>query len=184
MKIRTMSENQSKQKGLGRQVAAVLMLPFVMTVILPMTLLLLTKSKGWGVDFPIWLLPVTAGFALILGGLTLFWMTVRMFGQIGEGTLAPWDPTQKLVVVGVYRHVRNPMITGVASILVGETLVFGSGALLIFALIFMAVNAVYIPLSEEPGLVARFGQDYEVYRRHVPRWLPRRRAWEGTDSAE
>jgi protein-S-isoprenylcysteine O-methyltransferase Ste14 len=43
--------------------------------------------------------------------------------------------------------------------------------------IFAATNAIYFPLVEEPGLGRRFGRDYEEYRRHVPRWVPRLRPW-------
>ena len=46
--------------------------------------------------------------------------TIRLFVTVGKGTLAPWNPTQKLVVQGVYRHVRNPMISGVMFILAGR----------------------------------------------------------------
>ena len=52
--------------------------------------------------------------------------TNRLFATIGHGTLAPWNPPEKLVVRGVYRHVRNPMITGVFCILLGEAVFFGS----------------------------------------------------------
>jgi protein-S-isoprenylcysteine O-methyltransferase Ste14 len=41
------------------------------------------------------------------------------------------------------------------------------------------VNAIYIPLLEEPGLERRFGADYVLYKRNVPRWIPRLRAWSG-----
>jgi protein-S-isoprenylcysteine O-methyltransferase Ste14 len=98
-----------------------------------------------------------------------------LFARVGEGTLAPWDPTRKLVVRGPYRHVRNPMITGVLAILLGEAALFGSWPLLVWAFGFFALNAIYMPLVEEPGLVRRFGDDYVRYRRNVPRWLPRLR---------
>ena len=49
--------------------------------------------------------------------------------------------------------------------------------LLEWALGFMALNAAYIPLLEEPMLERRFGDDYRQYKRHVPRWVPRRTAW-------
>lgn len=68
-----------------------------------------------------------AGALLFIGlGLTLLATTTRMYVQIGRGTLAPWNPTERLIVVGVYRHVRNPMITGVMCILFGEAVVFNS----------------------------------------------------------
>ena len=59
-------------------------------------------------------------------GILLMVAAIRLFVTIGKGTLAPWNPTQKLVVHGVYRHVRNPMISGVMFILLGEFLLAAS----------------------------------------------------------
>jgi len=112
-------------------------------------------------------------------GLVLMAATIRLFVIVGRGTLAPWNPTQRLVVRGVYRHVRNPMITGVFCILLGETAAFGSPWLLGWFAVFCLVNGIFIPLWEEPDLAKRFGEDYLLYKRNVPRWIPRLRAWEG-----
>jgi protein-S-isoprenylcysteine O-methyltransferase Ste14 len=116
---------------------------------------------------------VGAGFALALGGFALWAWTVRLFASVGRGTLAPWDPTRNLVAVGPYRHVRNPMISGVLGVLTGEALAFGSVSLVVWAAAFLAVNHVYFLAVEEPGLRRRFGAAYEEYRRSVPRWIPR-----------
>jgi protein-S-isoprenylcysteine O-methyltransferase Ste14 len=70
------------------------------------------------------------------------------------------------------------MITGVGTILAGEAVAFRSWAISACVAVFALVNAVYMPLSEEPGLRRRFGPDYDEYRANVPRWLPRLRAWE------
>lgn len=123
--------------------------------------------------------PVTAvvGALLVSLGLLLVTWTLRLFVMVGRGTLAPWDETTRLVVRGPYRHVRNPMITGVGTILAGEALFFRSWAIGICLAVFAGVNAIYMPLSEEPGLRRRFGSDYDEYRANVPRWLPRLRAW-------
>lgn len=142
----------------------------MVTLVIPA--LILWRS---GVDID--LLPAVVGSALIVAGLALVWWTVTLFVTQGHGTLAPWDPTSRLVVRGPYRHVRNPMISGVAVMLGGEALLFGSWALAIMLVIFAATNAIYFPLVEEPGLSRRFGSDYEEYRRHVPRWVPRLRPW-------
>jgi protein-S-isoprenylcysteine O-methyltransferase Ste14 len=83
------------------------------------------------------------------------------------------------VIQGVYRHVRNPMISGVFFVILGEAILTVSLPLFGWFLIFVAVNAVYIPLVEEPGLVKRFGDDYLTYKKNVPRWIPRLRAWPG-----
>jgi protein-S-isoprenylcysteine O-methyltransferase Ste14 len=103
--------------------------------------------------------------------------TISLFAREGEGTLAPWDPTRRLVVRGPYRFVRNPMITGVLCVLLGEAALFGSAGILALAAAFLAVNAVWFPLVEEPALRRRFGAEYDAYSRNVPRWLPRRTPW-------
>jgi protein-S-isoprenylcysteine O-methyltransferase Ste14 len=115
--------------------------------------------------------------AALLIGLTLFISTLMGFAGTGSGTLAPWDPPRVLVVQGVYRHVRNPMISGVLFILLAETLFTGSRRIFIWFILFFALNLVYIPLLEEPGLAARFGERYRIYKKNVPRWLPRVKAW-------
>jgi protein-S-isoprenylcysteine O-methyltransferase Ste14 len=115
------------------------------------------------------------GAALLAAGLTLIATTIRLFATVGRGTLAPWDPPQRLVVAGPYRRFRHPMITGVVCTIFGEAALFGSGSVALWGVAVVAVNAVYLPLVEEPDLVDRFGADYERYMREVPRWLPARR---------
>ena len=158
-----------------RQLRAVLLLPFTVTVVLPALIL----WGGGGVDVDLDLVSALLGSALIALGLALVVWTVWLFVTVGQGTLAPWDATRRLVVRGPYRHVRNPMITGVASILAGEALAFRSWSIVILLAAFAAVNAVYMPLAEEPGLRRRFGDDYDAYRAHVPRWIPRFGPWDG-----
>jgi protein-S-isoprenylcysteine O-methyltransferase Ste14 len=130
--------------------------------------------SAFGAEFG-WWSPV--GLLPLAVGLTLVARTVALFARVGRGTLAPWDPTSRLVVRGPYRYVRNPMISGVLFVLVGEALLFGSPAIAVEAACVFLVNAVYFPLVEEPGLAQRFGDEYERYRANVPRWIPRLRAW-------
>jgi protein-S-isoprenylcysteine O-methyltransferase Ste14 len=111
-------------------------------------------------------------------GLLLMVATIRLFITVGKGTLAPWEPPQRLVVRGVYRYVRNPMIMGVHLVLLGEALLTASLPLFGLFLVGAVINAVYIPLSEEPGLVKRFGDEYLAYKRSVPRWIPRLIPWQ------
>ena len=129
----------------------------------------------WRSGVAIDVVPALFGSVPLLAGLALVAWTVKLFATEGRGTLAPWDPTAKLVVRGPYRYVRNPMITGVALILGGEALFFQSLALAILLAVFVVVNVVYFPLVEEPGLSRRFGTEYDDYRRRVPRWVPRMR---------
>lgn len=106
------------------------------------------------------------------GGVMLFSYTVFLFGTIGKGTLAPWSEKQKLVVVGPYRYCRNPMISGVLFILLGETLFLHSFPIMIWTMIFFMINTIYFIVSEEPALEKQFGQAYRHYKHHVPRWIP------------
>ncbi len=119
-------------------------------------------------------LRVVLGVPLVLAGLALWVWTVRLFARIGEGTLAPWDPTERLVVEGPYAHVRNPMIAGVLAVLLGEALIFGSTAIAIWAALFLVVNHVFFLAYEEPAVERRFGEEYRRYKANVPRWIPRR----------
>ncbi len=117
------------------------------------------------------------GAFLVLAGLIVLAATASLFIRFGEGTIAPWSPTRRLVVKGPYRYVRNPMITGVLSVLLGETLAFHSVPILIWLVSFFVINNIYFFFLEEPGLVKRFGDDYVQYARNVPRWIPRMKPW-------
>ncbi|HEY8866702.1 MAG TPA: isoprenylcysteine carboxylmethyltransferase family protein [Solirubrobacteraceae bacterium] len=150
----------------------------MVAVVVPALLAWLYPTEiGLGLPAPASALPVVAGVVLIAVGLRLWLETIRLFVRVGEGTLAPWDPPRRFVVRGPYRRVRNPMISALGFVLLGEAALLGSGAILILFAGFAIVNAIYIPLVEEPGLVRRFGGDYEEYRRAVRRWIPRRRPW-------
>ncbi len=119
------------------------------------------------------------GVALFICGLALFITTLGLFIGIGRGTLAPWDPTKKLIIVGPYRYCRNPMISAVLFMIIGEALFFGSSALAVWALTFFVFNTVYFMALEEPGLLKKFGKSYAKYKQQVPRWLPKVRPYKG-----
>jgi len=154
------------------------LLPGLVAVAVPALLVWLYGTEiGWGLPGPLGVLAVLAGLALILVAMRLWLETVRLFASVGRGTLAPWDPTRRLVVRGPYQRVRNPMISAVAFVLLGEALALGSTPILIEFGVFALINATFIPLAEEPDLVRRFGAEYEEYRRAVPRWIPRRTPW-------
>jgi protein-S-isoprenylcysteine O-methyltransferase Ste14 len=165
-----------------KHIRAVLLLPFTVAVVVPGVVLWLAGPDTFGLwqSAPAISVALSALVLLLIGlGLLLMVATIRLFVTVGKGTLAPWNPTRRLVVRGVYRHVRNPMISGVFLVLLGEAVLAASLRLFCWFVVFIIANTVYIPLAEEPGLVKRFGEEYEVYRRNVPRWVPRLRPWEG-----
>ncbi len=164
-----------------RQARAAVVLPGSATIVVPVAILLAVEGAnvGWGLGAPIALLIGMAGIALIASGFSIWLWTVRLFSRIGRGTLAPWDPTSRLVVAGPYRHVRNPMICGVAAALAGEAILLGSVWIVAWMGVFLAINFAFFLLFEEPGLERRFGQEYRSYKHNVPRWVPRRTPWSG-----
>jgi protein-S-isoprenylcysteine O-methyltransferase Ste14 len=133
---------------------------------------------GWGLAAPFGVFLGGAGAGLVIDGVRLWLETIRLFVVVGRGTLAPWDPPRRFVVRGPYRRVRNPMISALGIVLLGEVAVLGSQWVLILFVWFAIVNAIYIPLLEEPRLARRFDADYEEYRHAVPRWIPRGKPWE------
>jgi protein-S-isoprenylcysteine O-methyltransferase Ste14 len=160
-----------------RHLLALAALPFVVTVVVPIWL---ARRNGvalaLGATVP-HLLAQAGGLCVLLIGLALFGSSLRRFASEGKGTLAPWDPPRRLVISGPYRYVRNPMISGVIFILFGEALILLSAPHASWALTFLLVNVVYIPLLEEPQLKGRFGASYAEYCNHVPRLVPRLRPW-------
>ena len=127
-------------------------------------------AAGWR-----WLaaLPSVLGFAVAL-------RCVWDFGWTGRGTPFPVVPPQRLVVVGFYRYVRNPMYAGFATGWIGLWIVFGHAspvAIAIVAAVALAVH-LFVVLYEEPTLRRKFGADYLTYCRNVDRWWPRVRGWD------
>jgi protein-S-isoprenylcysteine O-methyltransferase Ste14 len=161
---------------IARHLLSIAILPFTVTVLVPLWL-----SRDRRLVTP----PATAasvaliglGMMLIAIGLILFAASLHRFATEGQGTLAPWDAPKRFVVTGPYRYVRNPMISGVILVLLGEAALFQTREHTLWALAFLAANAVLIPLAEEPLLRLKFGAAYEEYCRHVGRFIPRRKPW-------
>lgn len=151
-----------------KHVRDILLLPFTVAGVVPW----LIHRGAWPWIPAAW--PVRAiGAAALCAGVALFIVTVRQFVRQGRGTLAPWTPTQQLIVSGPYRHCRNPMISGVLFVLIGQALLLRSLPIAVEAVLFFAINTLYFVLKEEPDLRARFGPAYTDYQQRVPRWIPR-----------
>lgn len=137
------------------------MLPGVVAFLVPWLL------RPTPMDFNVAGIPVLAG-----GSLLLLWC-VRDFYVAGRGTLAPWAPPERLVIVGLYRFSRNPMYVAVLIILSGWALMFTSGTLWIYAAVIAILFHLRIVFGEEPWLARTHDADWVNYRAHVPRWLGR-----------
>ena len=116
-----------------------------------------------------------AGVVVGASGAILALWCIATFIAIGRGTPAPFDPPRRLVVVGPYRLVRNPMYLGAGLALAGAALFYESWALLGYCAAFALVTHLFVVGYEEPTLRASFGAPYIGYCERVRRWWPRRR---------
>lgn len=141
-----------------------------------------------------WLLPRWLGFSVEMAGAARWrWLAtipsvigfavaircVWDFGWTGHGTPAPLVPPKRLVIVGCYRYVRNPMYVGFASGWIGLGIVFGHPnvvAVGMVAAVGLGVH-LFVVFYEEPTLRKMFGVEYEEYCRNVRRWWPRVQGW-------
>jgi len=161
----------SRARAAAGSLVFLLLAPGVVAGVVPWLL------TGWDSTDPPAAL-VALGVLLIGAGVAVLLHAFARFVVEGIGTPAPVAPTEHLVVGGLYRHVRNPMYVAVATTIVGQALVLGRPALLLYVLAFMATVAAFVRFYEEPVLSERFGDEYEAYRRAVPGWRPRLRPWE------
>jgi protein-S-isoprenylcysteine O-methyltransferase Ste14 len=136
---------------------------------------------GWNARDPVpYGLPVrVGGLVVAAAGVAVLLHAFARFAVEGIGTPAPVAPTERLVVGGVYRYVRNPMYLAVLAIIVGQAIALGRPVLVAYAVLVGCAMGAFARWYEEPALRRRFGAAYEVYRRAVPAWWPRRTPWEG-----
>ncbi|AKU15671.1 methyltransferase family protein [Luteipulveratus mongoliensis] len=124
-----------------------------------------------------WITQLAGGVLIVLGLVPLVSAFV-MFVRAG-GTPAPVAPTERLVVSGFNRFVRNPMYVGVVAIILGQAVLSASVGAVVWAVVVWAATELFVRTYEEPTLTATFGAGYDAYRRHVRRWLPRLTPWRG-----
>jgi protein-S-isoprenylcysteine O-methyltransferase Ste14 len=138
--------------------------------------------SGWDVRWPM----SAFGVGMIALGASILAVAVLVlvrnfvrFVVEGRGTPSPALQTERLVVGGDYRFVRNPMYLGVIGAILGQAMIFGSFALLLYALAVWATMATFVRWYEEPLLQNRYGDEYERYRQGVRAWVPRLHPWQG-----
>ena len=105
-------------------------------------------------------LPQYSAMLLLAIGAAILFKSIWSFAFVGKGTLAPFDETHKLIVVGLYRYVRNPMYVGVILILLAESWFFWSSDLLSYTgFCFIVANMLVIGY-EEDRLRHKYGDEF------------------------
>jgi len=110
------------------------------------------------------------GWVIAMFGLAVAIRSALLLGGRGRPRRSP---IPAFVIAGPYRRVRNPIFGGVVLTLGG--LAAAAGSSLLWAAPALAALALHswVVLVEEPRLRERFGDAYDAYLVHVPRWLPR-----------
>jgi protein-S-isoprenylcysteine O-methyltransferase Ste14 len=129
---------------------------------------------GWEFEPVRWPLRALGAVVTAAAAVVLIHAFAR-FVREGIGTPAPVAPTQRLVIGGLYRHVRNPMYVAVVAAVVGQAALFGRPVLLAYGAGLLALFVAFVRVYEEPTLRRQFGAEYDTYRRLVPGWWPRAR---------
>jgi len=121
-------------------------------------------------------LKITGG-ALALLGTVLAFVASYLLGVKGKGTPNPIKKTRLLVREGIYRYMRNPMLAGAILISLGSSLFLGSTSLLAITGGIVISAFLYLHFYEERELEHRFGEEYLIYKREVPRFIPKFSGW-------
>ncbi len=130
---------------------------------------------GWEIQGDRGLVPFRIlGVGLIAAGALSLGESFVRFVNDGRATPAPIAAPEILVVRGQYKYVRNPMYLAVASLILGQAVLFEQPGLLIYLALFMLAVFAFARLHEEPALTRRLGQQYIEYKRDVPGWWPRK----------
>lgn len=124
---------------------------------------------------------ILAAAAVLIG---IFWVTwaYSYLHFVGKGV--PFEvfgyelhPTCVLVTTGPYAYMRNPMVFGMLFMLLGVAFFRGSWGGWVLLPVVVTAAWLYLVIFEEKGLAARFGADYQEYRRNVPLLIPRLRPY-------
>jgi protein-S-isoprenylcysteine O-methyltransferase Ste14 len=167
--------HSATQMPLGRKRARAALGSALFLVVAPGTAAILVPYllTGWDAGDPRMVARI-AGAALTLAGGAVLVSAFARFALQGLGTPAPIAPTERLVITGLYRYVRNPMYLAVTATILGQWLLLGRPVLLAYALLFISVTFAFVRGYEEPTLQATYSEQYERYKEEVPGWWPRR----------
>lgn len=129
------------------------------------------RLGGWPV--PRFGVPLVGCVSLFCGGWLVAWSSAWVLIRWGQGTPLPLDATNRLVVRGPYRWIRNPMACAslVQGVAVG--LALGSPLVLLYVLCGALMWNTLARPWEEADMEARFGVQFQNYKQAVRCWLPR-----------
>lgn len=164
-----------------RFILAFIGITLIFFLILPMVILLSIQGVDALLYLPVFP-PTPYNYIVAIpvfafGWFWVAWSNISLL-KIGKGTSLEVaghgvNVTQKLVVIGPYAYIRNPMVFGYfVAFGLGLSFLLHSLAGLIVCPLALMLYGAYLKIWEEKGLEARFGQDYIEYRKQVPMMFP------------
>ncbi|MBY4678428.1 methyltransferase family protein [Marinobacterium arenosum] len=125
----------------------------------PSLTLPLPPMFGWGVGCGV------LGVLVALAGVLSF--------RRAHTTVNPMQPgdASSLVVSGIYRFSRNPMYLGMALVLLGWAFHLAHPVSLAMLALFVGYMNRFQIVPEERAMQQLFGEQFDLYRRRVRRWL-------------
>lgn len=155
----------------------------------PLTIYLLVRFSGLDRDYisaNLWSTLVGVGET----GMLISMMLGYAVAFIGLAILAQgWRQLyrarreERLATDGLYSFVRHPQYTGLFLGLFGEGVIHWPTLFSVGLFPLIVLTFVWLARREERAMLARFGEDYQAYRQHVPMFLPRRDRWRQFASA-
>jgi protein-S-isoprenylcysteine O-methyltransferase Ste14 len=160
----------SNHKGLSATAGAIVFTLFVPVPAAGVIPWLMTRWQMQpallGVETGRWL----GGLMIVAGGMLFAW-AMTWFAREG---VKPYPPIERVITTGPYAYTRNPMYGGVVMVMLGQGLLFGSRAVVIYGLCWLAAFLIFERTIDDPFISKRMGKPYEDYLKSVPGWIPRR----------
>jgi len=116
---------------------------------------------------------IAGAISLVLGAILWLW-TYEQLTRLGDGSPSPTaGRTTRLARTGIYAYSRNPSIFGklLGVLSIGFVLNSVSFCFILVPLL-LAGSLIEKVVRQEPQLIEVFGEEYEVYRKEVPLFIP------------
>jgi protein-S-isoprenylcysteine O-methyltransferase Ste14 len=117
-----------------------------------------------------WRLVIAATVASLGALVAVLAATAFRRAQTTHNPMTP-EAASSIVSNGVFSYTRNPMYVGLTTLLVAWAVYLASLAALLGPVVLVLFITRFQILPEERALAAKFGRDYDDYRRRVRRWL-------------
>ena len=173
--MKVFKEWADRKYPLAARILVLVLAGLIFAILIPSLLLVALPGLDAALGLPLLYFGVAnllIGTLFILVGFIYAAWSILSQVILANGTPVPVMPTQKLLVVGPFKHCRNPMVFGTVTAYLGCSVLAGSLLSAATVILFAVLLVLYIKRIEEHELEARFGQDYLDYKLRTPFIIP------------